>query len=223
MTVAELIDEARDFHPSLTKQSTPDVLCMRALSRYQRRIASKVTALDEDALATPVTVSGVNLLTAVADRTGIVLPAHLYLLNPVYAVHTDSGGRIEVEITDRATRNTEGAWRFPAAYVLNGTLYPLNLMDVLGTTYGTHGWEYYGGLELVLVPLYDDLTGPTDVLQIPDVCRDALVNNLALFMAGRSKGVLADLPLLTMQAADAETAAVTTLVGQSGTGTWRIG
>jgi hypothetical protein len=223
MTVAELIDESRDFHGSFTKQNIPDRACMRALSRYVRRLAEKVTALDEAALAVQETVDSADLLDAVTGRTGIVLPAHLLLLSPVYVVHTEGGYRVPVTLIDHASRNLEGAIRFPAASVMGQKLYPLNLMDVAGTVYGTHGWEDYGGLELLLVPLYADLTLPTSVIGLPNVCRDALVNNLALFMAGRRADTMRDLPTLPAQAQDAENTAVATLTGQSSTSTWRIG
>jgi hypothetical protein len=222
VTVAELLDEARDFHALFTRQQVPDVACMRALSRYARRLAEKIVALDEACLATQATVDNATLLAAVDGRSGIPLPAHLFLLRPVYVVRTSDGVRVPVEITDHASRNTEGAWRFPAASIVNGKLYPLNLLDTLGTVYGANGWEEYDGLELMIVPLMDDLTGPTSVVALPDTCRDALVCNLALFMAGRTARTVSDLPLLPQQAMDAEAMAIATVAGSSNAGTWRI-
>ncbi len=222
MTVAEILDEARDFHGSFTKQNIPPVLCMRALSRYVRRLAEKITQVDEAALAVQETVDSADLQAAVTGRTGIALPAHLLLLAPVHAVRTDDGIRIPIELIDHASRNTEGAYRHPAASVMGQKLYPLNLMDVTGDSYGEHGWEDYDGLDLLLVPLYADLTLPSSVIGLPDVCRDALVCNLALFMAGRTARTVSDLPLLPAQAMDAETTAINTLAGQSSTSTWRI-
>lgn len=220
MTVAEIIDESRDFHASFTRQNIPDVACMRALSRYVRRLAGKITDADETALAVQETMDAADVASAVENRTGITLPAHLLLLRPVHVVRTDDGVRVPVDIVDHASRNAVDT--FPCASVLGGKLYPLNLQDVGGDTYGEHGWEDYGGLELLLVPLYDDLTGPTSVIGLPDVCRDALVTNLALFMAGRTARTVSDLPLLPAQATDAEAASVATLAGQSSTTTWRI-
>jgi hypothetical protein len=221
VTVAEILNESRDFHASFTRQNVPDVPCMRALSRYVRRLAAKIADADEAALAVQETVDSADLLAAVTGRSGITLPAHLLLLRPVHVVRTEDGVRMPVDLVDHASRND--VKRFPAASLLGGKLYPLNLYDVMGTTYGEHGWEDYGDLELLLVPLYDDLTGPTDVIGLPDVCRDAMVCNLALFMAGRTARTVSDLPLLPAQAADAEATAITTLAGQSSTTTWRIG
>jgi hypothetical protein len=184
VTVAEILDESRDFHASFTKQNVPDVPCMRALSRYVRRLAEKVTQADEAALAVQETVSSADLLV------------------------------------DHASRND--AIRFPCASVLGQRLYPLNLYDIGGTSFGMHGWEDFDGMELLLVPLYDDLTLPTSVIGLPDACRDALVCNLALFMAGRTARTASDLPLLPAQAMDAEAMAIATLAGQSANSTWRI-
>lgn len=220
MTVAELLDEARDFHPSFTRQNHPDPVVMRALSRYVQRLAARISETDEAALAEKATVSEATLLAAVTGRSGIALDAHLMVLRPIHAVREEDGIRVEVDLVDFATRNQVRTDR-PAASLAGGKLYPLNLMDVLGNSYGLHGWEDYTGLELLLVPLPDAFTGPTGTVTLPDACRSAIVHHLALFMAGRGP-VAASLPLLPAHAADAEAMALSSLAGANDASTWRI-
>lgn len=221
VTVAELLDEARDFHPTFTRQNHPDPVVMRALSRYVRRLAAKITELDETALAEQATVDESTLLAAVTGRTGIALAAHLIVLRPIHAVREDDGVRIPVDLVDLATRN-QMRTGYPSVSLAGGKLYPLNLMDPLGDSYGEHGWEDYTGLEMLLVPLPDAFTGPTDTVTLPDTCRDAIVHNLALFMAGRSKAAFADLPALPTHAADAESMAISAVAGANDASTWRV-
>jgi hypothetical protein len=222
VTVAELLDEARDFHPSFTRQNHPDPVVMRALSRYVRRMAAKITEIDETALAEPVEVDAATLLAAITGRTGIALDPHLMVLQPIHAVRELDGIRVPVDLVDLATRNQVRV-PYPAASLAGGKLYPLNLMDVAGDTYDAHGWEEYTGLELMMVPLPVAFTGPTDTVTLPDACMDAIVHHLALFMAGRGKGALAELPSLPTQVGDAEAMAISAVAGANDASTWRVG
>ena len=221
MTAADLIDEARDFHASFTKQQVPDRAALRALTRAVERIVQQVAAITPEALAETHDVVQADVLTAVAARAGIALPDHVLLLKPVRAVLANSGVRVKVDTPDHATSHTWGAVKFPSATLLGGKLHPLNLAD-LNTSGTEHGWEAYDGLEVRMVRVPAELALPTDVVPLPSVCRPALVMAVALFMAGRTSNTVRDLPLLPAQATDAEAAAVAALAGTDSASTWRI-
>lgn len=42
LTVAQIVNEARDFHPTLSKQNAPLMVALRALSRFQRRFVTEI-------------------------------------------------------------------------------------------------------------------------------------------------------------------------------------
>lgn len=223
MTAAEVIEEARDHHGSFDRARVPERVALRALSRLVRRLAEKVTAQSEDALAVPHEIDQATLLAAVESRAGLALPQHLLLLGNPFTWRSDRPGMIPVELTDYAGAYQGGIERFPAVVLQGGKLFPVNLKDVPCLGDVRSGWEDYQGLKLTLVPLPADLDLPGDTVGLPDVAKDALVLNLAVFMAGRSgAAVVKDLPMLAAMAQDAETAAVNTLAAMESTTHWQI-
>lgn len=223
MIAAEVIEEARDHHGSFDPQRIPPKVALRALSRLSRRLAEKVVALSEDALAVPHEIDRSTLLDAVENRTGITLPPHLLVLNELYTWRSDRNGLEPVEMVAYSVRYQAGVECFPAVALQGGLLYPVNLLDAPRACLGTlHGWENYQGIKLDLVPLPAELVALTDTVGLPDAAKDALVLNLAVFMAGRSGAVLKDLPALPAQAQDAETTAVNTLAAMDTTTRWTI-
>ena len=221
MIASDLLDEARDFHASFTKQQVPDRAALRALTRAVERIVQQVAAITPEALAEVVDVPQALVATAASTRTGIALGDHVLLLKPVRAVLANSGVRVKVDTPDHATSHTWGVVKFPSATLLGGKLYPLNLAD-LNTNSTEHGWDAYDGLEVRMVPVPAELSLPTDTVPLPAVCRPALVMAVALFMAGRTSNTARDLPLLPAQATDAEAAAVAALAGTDSASTWRV-
>lgn len=224
MIAAEVVEEARDHHGSFDPQRIPPRVALRALSRLTRRMAEKVTALSEDALAEPQEIDRDTLLAAVVGRTGIALQAHLLVVGDLYTWRSDRAGLEVVEMVDYSGRFQKGLEQFPAVVLKGRLLYPINLQDApLAGFSSRHGWEDYQGIKLDLVPLPADLGALGDTVGLPDTAKDALVLNLALFMAGRSgAGVVKDLPLLALMAQDAEGAAVNTLASMDTTTRWTV-
>lgn len=236
MTADEILDEARDHHPSFNTRNVPPKAALRALSRYVQYLTGRVLEMGEDALAEPVLVTREDLVDAVEGRTGITLPPHMGVMRSIHTwkgADTPSGilsltpGQpgmlIPVKSVDYAHRYSIGAHHFPAVSVFGQKLYPLNLMDAISYTYTKHGWEDYMGLQIVLVPMPAQLTALSDEVQIPEVARPALVMHLAVWMAGRQgAAVVKDLPLLPQQALEAEGMAIRTLAGQDSAVAWHI-
>jgi len=225
VTAADVVDQARDFHFSFDPHRVPEKAAVRQLSRYQRRLAEKVTAISEDALAVPVAFSKEEVDAAVVAGVGgpgLAMPDHVLLLE-VSTVSFGEMTRIPIHLVTYANR-AEAGHRWPGAYILRGRIYPAHWgevrgFEIKGDTQVAHGWENYNGLVVTLVPLPPNLTGRESMIDLPATTEDALVTNLALWMAQR---LGMNMPTLQQQAMDAEQAAITALATQDTTSTWTI-
>lgn len=205
-------------------------MALRALSRYQRRLAQKITEVSEEALATPLAFSK-TLVDAAAlagiTGAGLVLPDHLLILGAWTKRTADSTHSIPIDLVAYANHGAEALKRFPSAYIARQVLYPVNTYQaggfiIKGDGSSDHGWEDLDGIDLLLVLTPPELTALTSNITLPDSTLDALVTNLALFMAGRKPGVLREIPNLTQDAKDAEVTAISTLGGQDSTSSWTV-
>lgn len=231
LSASSIINEARDLHPGFDPRQVPDPVALRALSRLVRKLAGRVTLEAEDALIEQVTVSGAEVLAVlegdptadppVEAGSGYLLPDHLYLSRSIHAVMEGESRRHPVTLVNYHQRYTRGGWGFPAVSLYGGRLYPVDCRRISGNASSTHGWEELAQLELMLVPVPGDLTQLTDAVGLPPVCREALVLGLALFMAGRTPGALAELPMLRADAEGAQVEAVAALVGLD-SGVWEV-
>jgi hypothetical protein len=227
LVAAAVVDQARDFHHSFDPHRVPEKAAIRQLSRYQARLASKVTTISEDALAVPVRFAKEEVDTAAAAGVGgpgLALPDHILIL-AVGTAHVSGGRQGPVHLVNYANHRVEAAHLWPAAYLLRGVLYPANRHEVRGYVIKgdvptpEHGWEELDGIVVTLVPLPPDLTDKESLIGLPGSTQDALVTNLALWMAQR---VGLNWPTLQQQAMDAEAAAVAALATQDTTSTWTI-
>lgn len=227
-TARDLVDQARDFHSSFDPRTVPEKAALRQLSRIQRRLAEKVTAISEEALAVvqSFTKAAVDA-AAVAGVTGpgIALPDHLLLL-AAYTTRSAGAGKIPVDLVAYSNAQAEALRVFPSAYVIRQKLYPVNTYEaggflLKGDTNITHGWEDLNGIDLLIVPTPPELLSPDSLLSLPDSTFDALVVGLANWMAQR-QGVLNSMPSLRQDAGDAEGAAIATLTNQDTTSTWSV-
>lgn len=222
MIAADIVDQARDYHATFTPGNVPDKAALRALSRYQRRLAEKIASQGDDALAVPVLVERADVLDALASGEGIPLPAHIRMMRTINT-WTLSTPASEVPVTAVAFDQwaDRGSAHHPAVSIYGGRLYPLSLSALVPNS--RTGWEdLAGGLRLIIVPLPAQLTALDDELSLPDVAQDALVTNLALWMAGRTSAAVRDLPLLPQQAMDAEAMAVDALASQDSVNLWTV-
>lgn len=223
MTAEEIVTEARDHHGSFDPSSQPNRVVLRALSRLVRRIVNRVTDQSEDALAVDEEVSEADLQAAVTAGTGITMPDHILILGSIYTWKADSDAEIRVELVDYTNVYDRALRYFPAVAMYGSKLFPVDLQKVYGLRSQVTGWEDYLGLRYKHVPVPAQLEALSATVPLPESARDALVLNLAVFMAGRSPGVLAELPLLPKQAKDEEDQAVSTLCNLDSTTRWTIG
>jgi hypothetical protein len=231
LVASEIIDEARDFHPGFDPRTVPDRVALRFLSRITRRLASRVTLEAEDALISKYVISAADLdLSLDGDSladpvveadSGVLLPAHLYLSKSVHVKWEDDDKRYPVTLTHYHGRYSTGAFRFPSGAIFGGRFYPMDCRRVNGSTGGMHGWEEAEQVELMMVRVPSDLTQMDDLVGIHSVCRDALVTGVALAMAGRTPGSIADLPTLKGDAVSSFEEAVAQLASQD-SGVWEV-
>lgn len=210
ITVAEIIDEARDFHPSFDDRALPDRACMRQVSRAERRIVEKVTSLNEQALAEEVVFR--NLETAL--MRGLELPDHTLLLDVAYE---SAGVTRPVSLVAYSDRFTEGLRRFPSGYLVGSKFYPTN-RTLTGET--NTGWETADLIRAVMVKLPPRYTSLKQTIHLPEVAHDALVANLAHWMALRVG--LPETNLLYGQSQEAENVLVQNLAERGSTSTWTV-
>lgn len=229
MTAREVVDQARDYHISFDPRRVGEKMALRYLSRYQRRLAEKITAMSEEALASTVSFTKAEVDAAAlagAAGAGLTLPDHLILLG-LHTTRVAGGSSIPVDLVAYSNRHVDAVRVFPSAYILNQKLYPTNRYEASGfhikgdSSTLEHGWEPLDGIVAILVRTPVELTAPENLLTLPDSTQDALVANLALWMASRN-GVLKELPDLKQEATDAEASAVMTLGSQDTTSTWTV-
>lgn len=210
VTVADIIDQARDFNRSFDRGTFPERVLMRQLSRAEKRIVQKTVALSELALAEVVTFRSLDL----ALMRGLDLPQHVFLAE----VSLDRNGVLyPVSLVAYTDRFTEGLRRFPAAYLIGNRLYPINRTEAgeLNT-----GWDDVSLIKVVLVKSPVPHASASEVISLPDIAEDALVSNLAHWMAMRVG--LPETNILYGQAQEAENTLVQTLVGRGESSPWQV-
>lgn len=222
-TAAEVIEASRDYHPAFDERRVPEASALRVLSRLQRRLAAKVTALSEDALAAPFAFLAADVSAAALAGfagAGLALPDHLLLLGFFTSRLAGPVSTVPVSLVSYANYPVEAARYWPSCFVLRGRLYPANRME-LGFGGSLHGWEAFNGLSALLVLNPPELTARADEITLPDIAQDALVTGLAWWMAGRA-GVAREVVWLQQDATDAEQTVVTALADQESTSTWTV-
>lgn len=213
MVAQDLIEAARDYHADFFKNDFPNRVLLRQLAMLEKRIAQQVTALDEEALATSKSFVKAYVDTALATGKGIILPPHFLVLDAVYR---GSDGRKPIIFLTYRQRHESS--HFPAATILGQKLVPVDLRDGGSST---SGWENMTELLVRYVPIPAALESLDQELTLPDLAEEALVKNLALFMAIRGN-ILPELPGLVEEASEAEQTCIATLAGQDMTTTWTV-
>lgn len=184
LIAGELIDEARDFHPSFDAQTVQEKILLRQLSRAERAIYQLVLEVADEVITVPEVIDLATIQAALAANAGIALPAHLLV----------SSGTVRIVNTERLAplillsyvhqHDPPYPWR-PTAWVEGGDLVLMDLRRFLGTN---HGWENFDQITLQLVPAPTQITDVADPLSLPDIARNTIVDQLVVFMAGR-KGI----------------------------------
>jgi hypothetical protein len=170
VTAGDIIEGARDQHPSFDERRHPGRMLLRVLSGYHRDLCIKAVHQNEAILASSQT----TLLPLAVFATGIALPAYQYLHGgTVVPVATGSD---PAPLTIVPWANRFQAARFPAGYVLGATLFLLGAAT---------DWTPYASIVLSYTPIAGELTASNSVLLLPDTAAATCEAALALVMANR--------------------------------------
>lgn len=211
-TAGEILDEARDYHPSFSPQNFPPRMLLRRLGRAELALHTLVAGLEPELLAVSETVGKEELQAALEGRTPLPLPPYLALASA--RVWGDSGSR-KLHLLDTSQTLSPGA-PFPSATAVAAGLVLTDLRD-LGRP--EHGWEWVTRIEVRLVPAPAPLEMLEEALSSPDMMTTALVGALVSFMAVRAG--LDNPGLVSM--AEREEAALVALASTHGQATsWRV-
>ena len=214
MDAASIIDEARDFHELFSQyDQLPDTMLARELGRLATRMAKQVTNLNPDSLATAYEFDAADIAAALAAGGALALPDHFLVLDG-YVTQTSATGKFPFTLVRRYDSFVD----FPSGYLMGQKLYLSDLRNAGGTE---HGWAPYETIVLRLVQKPAPILALEDEIDFPDIARDALLLNLALWMGGRRR-VLNELPHLPPQAEDEWKTTVNMLATRDSTTTWAV-
>lgn len=189
-TVADVILEARDFHPAFTDRQTPNVVAVRAVNRHAGDLYSDIAARDRayftqvEAIAMPLAVfaNGYTL-------TGNV---HMPLSGDVYLTEAlDSP--LPLGLVPYGNRySPKTSW---PAYLRGDVLHLIGIET---------DWSGVDHIDFAYIPQRTQLTLSTDTPALPDEAKKVLVDRLALFMAARGpQGTVGEGPIqINLEAAD---------------------
>lgn len=190
ITAADVLDGARDLHPSFDPKSQPDTVLVRQIQRDARRLATKVIAIRPEQV--PWSTQTTALPLAVFAN-GISLPSHL-LVTQVTALR--AGGTSPQDDTPIPLVNTQQRTRWgqpwPSAFIMSGTLY-------LAAT--AADWLPYASVTVRYVPV-PSVTSSASAIGLDDDALTPLVLSLGAFMATRRQG-MSDAPPVGMWQAEA--------------------
>lgn len=204
-TAADVLDGARDFHPSFDPKTQPDTVLLRAVERAARVLAARVAMIRPEAMTWTSTTTALPM----ADfSAGIAIPAHL-LLPQVTALRV--GGTSPQDDAPIPVVNTNQRARYgqpwPSAFVLSGRLY-------LAAT--AADWRPYASITARTLAIPSVSTAAT-TLPFENDALAVLQLKLAAFMATRRVG-MSDAPPVGMWQAEsneAETVYLNTLSRQN--------
>ncbi len=174
LVAGDLIDEARDEHPTFDDRRHPGKALRRRLNRYQRELIPEITTRNRSIL-TDVLEQSLPLADFAA---GVVVPDYSYPAVVEIEGPPEAGElknrTFDIDIVEWAARHGYHM----ASYLRNNVLY------LTGTA---RDWNGLTTLRFYYVPEVDDLTAPTSTLILPNSARSCLVANLAAFMASRGR------------------------------------
>lgn len=176
-TAADVIDAARDRHPSFDPKAQPESVLLRGLQQYARSLASLVMRWRPSAM---VATELVTALPLASFSAGITLPAHLFIqsIMTVRLGYSSPQEEQPVRLLPLAQRTRFGA-PFPAAFVQSGTLF---------LTGRPTDWANYTSVTVRYVPVPTVSTAATQ-LPFTDDAMTPMVAWLAAFMGARRQGM----------------------------------
>lgn len=178
---SEVIDEARDWHPSFDPKVIQDKMLWRVISRAERSILQLVLEEADEVITVPDVIDLATISAALAADAGIALAANLLVSSGVVRI-VDTVEKVPLNLLAPIHQHDPPApWR-PTAWIEGGDLVLLDLRRFGGTV---TGWEQFDEITLQIVPAPVPIAANTSNLTVPDICRNAVVDALVLFMAAR--------------------------------------
>ncbi len=180
LVASDLIRSARDEARDFDDRHHPDPVLVRHLSRYQRRLVSRVVQLNPAAMTTFQTTS----LPLADFDAGVTVPDFKRPAQIELEASPGSGTRVPKYESNLVP--WEERFRFHlAAYVRGSTLY---------LTGQAQDWVGFNTLRFYYVAEVDVLTDGDSVLVLPNAAEPVLVAYLAYVMAKRGSGEEAGRP-----------------------------
>jgi len=173
LTPSDVIDRARDLHPSFTRGNHPPKVLVRELSAWQRELLSKVQRVYPEELrlleeiALPVDPFG----------DGHTMPSNTGVEEGTLYHNETEFPRTRFEILPEVQHVGRAYW--PSGFVRGGTLF-LNGRE--------SDWTGYDRLEVPYIPAPTEIDLETDTSTLPDAAMAAARFHLAEFMAVRHDG-----------------------------------
>jgi len=170
VTVAEIIQGARDHHASLDPHAHPDSIFIRWIDRYHKRLVGKVIQINPDQICLFQTIT---LPLSDFDAGEAAVAAHHYLSGKAFFRNT----------TDLWDRLEKIRWESRGRHV-HAPVY-----SIVNDTIRLHGvaadWTQYSSLELRYIPQTTILDDDTDPIILPDAALDCMTLGAAHFAMRR--------------------------------------
>lgn len=168
---SDIIADARLRHPLFDDKVLPTPVALGLLDGYVRRLRADVMNRFPEVLASQVTFS----MPLPDFELGAVMPPYYTILDITAFLNVNGLERGEqVALIPMQQRFDSGLW--PAAYVVRDGLY---LKGEPGE------WQGYAALLVTFVPSDSKLTAPSALVDLPDACYAACVENLAALFGAR--------------------------------------
>jgi hypothetical protein len=189
MTVAEVINEVRDFHEAFTPDLHPDTMLMRAVNRAEASFFDKVSQIAEGALATDVVFDGAAISTALAG-TALTMPAYRSV-NPLALLVREEGMfPISFAQDEASAGGTRGLLRLTgrSIYLIQATALQAEMPAAFLADLQEQS-IFYGALALrvTYVPTATAAAALSTTLTAPDDAKRFLIGHVLQFMLGRDK------------------------------------
>lgn len=174
MTPEEIIEEARDYHPSFDERQTPTATARRFVNRYDEELYQEILRMEPEYFLTSHEISfPLNDF----DAGYSALPDYYqHREGTVYI--GDQPLREDLHIVPFKMRHMPGVAN--AAYLLGS-----NTIHFVGEA---ADWETVNRVVFYYIPARTVLADTTTTSILPDFMRPAMVERLALFMASRGTG-----------------------------------
>lgn len=172
LTAGDVINQARDHHPSFGPRQHPEGSLLRVLSNYQRSIFAKIAQVNPSLCASNLFVT----LPLANFAAGVKLPAFTYVLPNPTLITTNNNIREPIDLVS-ATLQSDFEQPRKFAYLQGGSLF-------LGRR--AENYDAYSQLRLQMVLTPPNLVDLKEPLSLPDYGVDTYVGHLAMMMANRS-------------------------------------